>query len=84
MGEREGQGTAFESPPQGISPSAVFCAAGQCGANWGINEDTGNGGQRTPNTTGANYHIQLFPPHHPSPEGSERDTVGLHPRPQLF
>ncbi len=55
-------------PPPGVSPNAVFCAAGQCGAKWVINEDTSHGGQTTPKTTAPNYHLQLFPPHHPSPK----------------
>jgi RHS repeat-associated protein len=68
-------------PPPGVSPNAVFCAAGQCGAGWGINEDTSHGGQRTPNTTGANYHVQLFPPHHPSPKAPDAIPPGCTPGP---
>ena len=68
-------------PPPGISPNAVFCAAGQCGAKWGINEDTSHGGQTTPKTTAANYHLQLFPPHHPSPKAPNAIPPGCVPSP---
>jgi RHS repeat-associated protein len=51
-------------PPKNASTDAVFCCAGICGAQWGINE--GPGGLPTPDTTAFNYHFQLFPPHHPS------------------
>jgi RHS repeat-associated protein len=53
-------------PPSGISADAVFCAAGQCGSPWGINE--GQTGSPTPYTTGFNYHIQLRPPNSPHPK----------------
>lgn len=52
-------------PPLGPPSSAVFCCAGRCGAAWGINE--GAGGVKTLYTSGYNYHLQLFPPHHPNP-----------------
>jgi RHS repeat-associated protein len=53
-------------PPAGVSANSVFCAAGQCGAPFGLNE--GAGGQTFQNTQGYNYHLQLFPPHHRSPK----------------
>jgi RHS repeat-associated protein len=64
-------------PPAGVPASQVFCAAGQCGAAWGINE--GPGGQRTLDTTGFNYHFQLFPPHHPSPRAPNAIPPGCTP-----
>ena len=66
-------------PPAGIPASEVFCCAGQCGAKWGINEDTSRGGQTTPDTSGANYHLQLFPPHHPSPKAPNAIPPGCVP-----
>ncbi len=58
-------GTSIDiRPPAGISPTMVFCAAGLCGAAWGLDETGGNTFQFT---TGANIHLQLHPPHHPSP-----------------
>jgi RHS repeat-associated protein len=64
-------------PPAGVSANQVFCCAGQCGAQWGINE--GPGGQRTPDTTAANYHLQLVPPHHPSPKAPNAIPPGCTP-----
>jgi hypothetical protein len=52
-------------PPAGVSSGTVFCCAGKCGAAWGLDE--GPGGQSFQNTQGYNFHYQLFPPHHPSP-----------------
>ena len=56
-------------PPAGISPDKVFCASGQCGAQWGINE--GPTGGPTPLTTGFNYHIQLNRPNNPHPKSKD-------------
>jgi len=59
-------GTSMDiRPPAGVSANSVFCAAGQCGAPFGLNE--GVGGQSFQNTQGYNYHFQLSPPHHKSP-----------------
>jgi len=51
--------------------------AGQCGAKWGISE--GPTGQPTPDTHGYNYHLQLFPPHHPSPKAPNAIPPGCTP-----
>lgn len=64
-------------PPAGVPASKVFCCAGQCGAQWGINE--GPGGQSTLYTTAPNYHLQLVPPHHPSPKAPNAIPPGCTP-----
>ena len=55
-------------PPAGVPAGVVFCCAGKCGAAWGLNENGAQGGSSFKYTQGANYHYQLFPPHHPSPK----------------
>jgi len=52
-------------PPPAIPSGDVFCAAGNCGAAWGLDESKGK--QRFKYTTGANLHLQLKPPRHPRP-----------------
>jgi len=64
-------------PPRGIPPDTFFCCAGRCGAGWGINE--GSGGNPTPYTTAANYHLQLFPPRRPSPRAPNAIPAGCKP-----
>jgi len=64
-------------PPAGVSATVVFCCAGYCGAAWGINE--GPGGRPTLYTHGANYHLQLFLPHHPSPKAPNAIPYGCKP-----
>ncbi|MFZ0413006.1 MAG: RHS repeat-associated core domain-containing protein, partial [Candidatus Acidiferrales bacterium] len=64
-------------PPAGTPASKVFCCAGQCGAAWGINE--GPGGQSTPDTTAANYHLALVPRRHPSPKAPNAIPPGCTP-----
>jgi RHS repeat-associated protein len=64
-------------PPAGVSANSVFCAAGQCGAPFGLNE--GAGGQTFQNTQGYNYHLQLFPPHHRSPKAPNAIPPGCTP-----
>jgi len=71
-------GTSVDiTPPSGISPDAVFCAAGQCGSPWGINE--GPTGGPTPFTTGFNYHIQLHRPNSPHPRSKNAIPPGCTP-----
>jgi RHS repeat-associated protein len=64
-------------PPSSVSADALFCAAGQCGAQWGINE--GQSGSPTPLTTGFNYHIQLRPPNNPHPKSKDAIPPGCTP-----
>jgi RHS repeat-associated protein len=64
-------------PPVGVPANTVFCCAGQCGAAFGLNE--GPGGQSFQNTQGYNYHIQLVPPHHPSPKAPNAIPPGCTP-----
>lgn len=64
-------------PPAGVSASSVFCAAGQCGAPFGLNEGAGGGSFKY--TQGLNYHIQLVPPHHPSPKAPNAIPPGCTP-----
>jgi RHS repeat-associated protein len=64
-------------PPAGVSASSVFCAAGQCGAPFGLNEGAGGGSFKY--TQGYNYHIQLVPPHHPSPKAPNAIPPGCTP-----
>jgi RHS repeat-associated protein len=52
-------------PPRGFSADQFFCAAGGCGAPFGLNE--GVGGQSFLYTQGLNYHLQLVAPRHLSP-----------------
>lgn len=64
-------------PPAGVSADQVFCCAGQCGAQWGINE--GPTGTRTLYTKGYNYHIQLRPPNSPHPKSKNAIPPGCTP-----
>ena len=59
-------GTSVDLRPPGTSAANAFCCAGKCGGAWGLNESAG--GQKFRFTTGPNLHIQLHPPHHPSPK----------------
>ena len=59
-------GTSIDiRPPTAVPLEDVFCAAGNCGAAWGLDESTG--GQQYKYAVGANLHLQLNPPHHPKP-----------------
>ena len=64
-------------PPSGVSADTLFCAAGQCGSQWGINE--GPTGSPTPLTTAYNYHIQLRPPNNPHPKSKNAIPPGCTP-----
>ncbi len=64
-------------PPSGVSADTLFCAAGQCGAQWGINE--GPTGSPTPLTTAYNYHIQLRRPNNPHPKSKDAIPPGCTP-----
>lgn len=73
-------GTSVDiAPRKGVPPDKFFCCAGQCGALWGINEDPGSGGNPTPYTTGANYHLQLIPPRKPNPKAPNAIPPGCKP-----
>jgi RHS repeat-associated protein len=52
-------------PPATTSSDDVFCAAGNCGAAWGLNESKGQ--QQYKYTNGPNLHLQLMPPNRPNP-----------------
>ena len=59
-------GTSIDiRPPTTAQVEDVFCAAGNCGAAWGLNES--KGAQQFKYTNGPNLHLQLKPPHHPRP-----------------
>jgi RHS repeat-associated protein len=59
-------GTSIDiRPPNTAQVTDVFCAAGNCGAAWGLDES--KGAQKFKYTTGANLHLQLNPPRHPRP-----------------
>jgi RHS repeat-associated protein len=64
-------------PPSGVSADTLFCAAGQCGSQWGINE--GPTGSPTPLTTAYNYHIQLRRPNNPHPKSKNAIPPGCAP-----
>ncbi|PYX58508.1 MAG: hypothetical protein DMG76_08595 [Acidobacteria bacterium] len=70
-------GTSVDVRPPGIPSTKVFCAAGQCGAQWGLKETPG--GQSFKYTNGYNDHFQLVPPQHPSPKAPNAIPPGCQP-----
>jgi RHS repeat-associated protein len=70
-------GTSVDIRPPGVPSSKLFCAAGKCGAQWGLKETPGN--QSFKFTQGYNDHFQLVPPHHPSPKAPNQIPPGCTP-----
>lgn len=70
-------GTSVDIRPPGVPSNKLFCAAGQCGAQWGLKETPGN--QSYKYTQGYNDHFQLVPPQHPSPKAPNAIPPGCKP-----